>query len=222
MAINIPKEDLLILKRIADLDEQQFDSLRSVFRDVKPTVRKNQFLEAVGKKVNTIQPQELKAIMGVAFTLYTLKDRQGLNSKQVADLVSESAVAARSKDAQLPSDKREILNARLKSLLEFDKSIGVTAKAFDILTEHERIFCKARVLSDVRPVFGDTPDSASAAVIVHNLQIGFHRNGRHEEIYIAMDTEDIRSLKELLVRAEKKTEALKAILNKASVDYLPV
>ena len=92
------------------------------------------------------------------------------------------------------------------------------------MTENDRIFCGARILSDIRPVFTDSLESASAAVIIHNLQIGFHDSGTgvHKEFYVALDNQDIQKLKEIILRAEKKTQALKAILNKSSVPYLEV
>jgi hypothetical protein len=42
--------------------------------------------------------------------------------------------------------------------------LAVVAKSINILTEQEQIFCGARILSDIRPVFGASLDSASAAL----------------------------------------------------------
>ena len=90
------------------------------------------------------------------------------------------------------------------------------------MTEHAHVFCNARILSDIRPVFAESADSASAAVVIHNLQIGFHEGGTgpHKEFYVALDTGDLRKLKELIVRAEKKDIALQTMLKSSNVPYL--
>ncbi len=59
-------------------------------------------------------------------------------------------------------------------------------------------------------------------MIIHMLQIGFHTGGEHREYYFALDADDIRKLKGVIERAEKKTTALQAILKKAEVNYLEV
>jgi hypothetical protein len=84
------------------------------------------------------------------------------------------------------------------------------------------VFCSARILSDLRPVFQEPPTAASASVIIHNLQIGFHDSGTgdHKEFYVALDAGDLDILKKIIVRAEQKTASLKAILAKANVPYL--
>ena len=126
------------------------------------------------------------------------------------------------KTLALPANRRDVLQNRLTTLLGFDDSLGVTAKAVDVMTEKSRVFCGARILSDIRPVFATGSDSATSAVIIHNLQIGYHSSGDHQEFYVALDTEDIKTLKGLIVRAEKKTLALKGMLSKAGMNYLEV
>jgi hypothetical protein len=92
----------------------------------------------------------------------------------------------------------------------------------NVLTAHERIFLTARIFSDIRPVFGDSIESASAAVVVHNLKITVRRNEKEEDIFIALDNNDLRELKEVVDRAEKKTKALASILEKSHVKFLDV
>ncbi len=218
--LNIPKDDLLVLKTIAELEESKFAALASALRDSKPSLTREQFVTQIAEVAKSIQQPEMRSILKVVFTLYALNDRMRISSKELANVVTKSAVQSSVKEVPFPSDKVGLLSARLDILLSFGKSIGVSAKAWDVLTEHERIFCGARILSDLRPVFAESLETASASVIVHNLQIGFHQNGKHQDFYVALDTDDVQALKEVIVRAEKKTIALCSILKKANVDYL--
>jgi hypothetical protein len=160
----------------------------------------------------------VSAIFRTAFALYPTKEQTGLPAKDLAERVGESV--AESKPEIFPADKKNKLKERLTLLLELDGSLGVTTKALDVMMEHERTYCKARILSDIRPVF--VGDTASSAVIIHNLQLGFHYGGKHQEIYIALDTDDLQQLKSVIVRAEKKTSVLQQMLEKSGTEYLPV
>ncbi|MGD1087413.1 MAG: hypothetical protein ABR955_01625 [Verrucomicrobiota bacterium] len=223
-SLTIPDEDLPVLKAISELDDPQFNSLISAFGETNPTLRRRQFIGNVKEKVKTIETDELSEICRVIFILYAMKERAELSAKDLANDVGESILESVSKDFEFSTGKKEILISRLQKLLGFEKTMAVTSKAFDVMTEHKHTFCRARVLSDIRPVFTSTADSASGAMIIHNLQIGFHDGGtgKHKEFYVALDTDDIKSLKEVIARAEKKTKALESILKSSSVPYLEV
>jgi hypothetical protein len=222
--INIPKKDLPVLKNILELGEPQFKSLISALGGAKPTLTRGEFVENISRKTKSLQPAMVVEILRVVFILYGIKQRAEVSAQQFAEDISESCVESGSDKIQFPKEKERELSDRLKQLLSFEKIVGVTAKAFDVMTEHKYTFCSARILSDIRPVFTDTPGSASAAVIIHNLQIGFHESGikEHKEFYVALDTNDILVLKEVIERAEKKTDALKSIIKTSKLPYLEV
>ena len=110
-----------------------------------------------------------------------MRDSRDLTASEVAEAVSNASSEIDSKEFQMTGEKREVLSARLKLLLELDKSIGPTAKAWDIFTKHQRTYCSSRILTDVRPIFtGENPE-VSGSVIVHTLALTHHENGEHQE-----------------------------------------
>jgi hypothetical protein len=220
IAINIPSEALPDLQTIAELDDQTFNSLVSAIGETQPTLTHGQFIKRLASKSAGFQTKDIAVVLKTAFVLYSLKGKRKISASDMAGGIVNSSLVSQS--PTFPQSEKEKLRNRLAQLLTLDKSLGVTAKAFDVMTEHERIFCGARILSDIRPVFADNPESASAAMIIHNLQIGFHQDGKHQEFYVALDTDDIQKLKEVVERAEKKTIALKSLINKSEVPYLEV
>lgn len=218
-SLTIPEEALPDLKRIAELDDNLFDSLLSAIGETSPALTRDQFARKVSEKVKLPDDGDLQAVLRIAFILYVLKERAGLATGELSDAVSNSETVSQ---AAFPPDKKEKLRNRLTLLLNFDKSLGISVKALDVMTEHERIFCRARILSDIRPVFANGLESSCAAMIIHNLQIGFHQDGKHHDYYFALDTDDIQKLKKIIERAEKKTIALQAILKKSDIRYLEV
>jgi hypothetical protein len=222
--ISIPKSDLPVLKAVSELGEKEFKSLLSAMHDTKAALSKGRFISSIAEKAKTIEQSKILSVFRVVFILYAMKDKTGASAKELAQKVAESYSTSQSKESRPSPEKVDALKIRLSQLLSHDKTVAVTAKAFDVMTEHEHVFCNARIISDIRPVFAESISSAAAAVIIHNLQIGFHDSGsgEHKQFYVALDTNDIQSLKALVERAEKKTLALEAILKTAKVPYLEV
>jgi len=90
------------------------------------------------------------------------------------------------------------------------------------MTDQDRVFCNARILSDIRPVFYYLPRIGFGGCYVHTLRIGFHQDDKHQDFYFALDGSDLKALKEIILRAEKKTKALEAILEKSNTKCLKV
>ena len=63
-----------------------------------------------------------------------------------------------------PMAKVSVLAERIEKLLAVGGQIAVAAKAINVMIEQHRIFCGARILSDIRHVFSTSPESVSAAL----------------------------------------------------------
>jgi hypothetical protein len=106
--------------------------------------------------------------------------------------------------------------------LSLERSVGTAAKAGPVLTQHERIFVGARIMTDLRPIYHlDVSEKPDAAVIIHMLRITQRDNfGVHSDQYFALDSNDIAAMKELIDRAEKKEKTLKSIMQNSGVTVL--
>jgi len=105
-------------------------------------------------------------------------------------------------------------SARLTALLTVESFNIVAIKAKELQLECERTFCDARILTDIRPVFGEKAgDKPAAMIVVHTLKIITHKAAGHKEFFVALDAEDIQSLKKTLERAEEKARSLKTIID---------
>ena len=218
--IRIPKRELPSLKKLAEIDQSCFASFISALEAARPTLTPRQFANQISDKVGTIASEDLLTILNTVFALYGMKEKGGGSSEDLADSVSKAAAESKSKDIRFPAEKQALLKDRLKLLLDLDKPLAVTSKALDVMTEHERIFCGARILTDMRPVFTGSPPSPAAAVIIHNLKVGFHQAGEHREFYVALDDSDIQLLKDVIAHAEEKAVALRSLLSKANLPHL--
>jgi hypothetical protein len=110
----------------------------------------------------------------------------------------------------------------LESALALDETLGTAAKTGFVMTEHERIFVDARVMTDIRTIFHqDVSERPNAAVLVHMLRITARDVlGNEKAQYFALDTNDIRVLKQLTDRAISKEETLTELMNNAGVTVI--
>jgi hypothetical protein len=218
--IALPDEALDDLKKIIELSDAAFNSLLKAINEAEPTFQLSILQMKVAETVQGVPKADIEAVLRAALNLYSMKSRIGLSPARSAEAVANSPTLSKSSD--FSQDKRTALSLRLAKLLSCDKSLGMTSKAQEVMTQHERVFCHARILSDIRPVFANGPEAASAATIIHNLQIGFRHDGKHEVVYVALDTDDIKKLKDIIERAEKKTAALEAVLRASRLTYMKV
>ena len=113
----------------------------------------------------------------------------------------------------------ETMKSRISSLVA-QTDIHLTAvKIRGLLSEVERAFCGARIMTDIRAAFEDDASKPPPGVtILHTLEIKYHDDlGQHREFYVALDDNDLAILKEAVERAEKKKKTLELILNKADL-----
>jgi hypothetical protein len=215
--VKIPDEDIPILKDLATMGDADFNSLLSALGNTGPSLTPSALVEELAK-TTTIKPPQLFPLMRAVLGVFDLKGSVADAAKSVA----ESASAQKKQD--FPESLIEPLSNRLQKLLTFDDALGITSKALDVMREHQHTFCNARIMSDIRPVFTNSTKVAAAAVVIHNLQIGYHEPGTraHKEFYVALDTDDIQKLKQVIARAEEKTGALEAIIKSANLRYLKV
>jgi hypothetical protein len=58
------------------------------------------------------------------------------------------------------------------------------------------------------------------AVIVHLLKLSYHEDGDHKEFFVALDDADLKHLKEVIERAERKAKTLRGKLKAGATMYL--
>jgi hypothetical protein len=110
-------------------------------------------------------------------------------------------------------------HVHIAPLLSAEGTIGIAAKAGELLFEQQLVFCAARTLTDVRPVFDESAQRIQVYMPFHTLAITCHEASekRHVHFYIAMDSGDVARLKEQLDRAEKKERLMRDELTKAGL-----
>ncbi len=112
-----------------------------------------------------------------------------------------------------PEDKVRFVK-RLRFLIN-NKQIYYAAKADSLISNYGNVFIQSKIISDIRPVFDiQIEDEPQASIISHNLNIHYQSNDEpyHKDISLVLNLNDIKTLKEVLIRAEKKNTVLQNLL----------
>ena len=138
----------------------------------------------------------------------------------MAEDVCQALDRSDEEELRLLGEEREHFKSRLIELLDVD-SVRVGAKGIEMLFENQRSFLSARIVTEVRPIFGSDPEEAPAgALIVHMLKIIYREEGQDKELFVALDTTDVGVLRDALDRADAKAESLKGFLEAARTTYI--
>lgn len=150
----------------------------------------------------------------VASLLSVRGQLRGSSTDEIAGALS------RSPHLELDTESRDRLRGRVSELLQ-SAAFSTTSVAVDLQTQHERNYQSARILTDLRPVFGDDLEAnPSGAVIVEVLQLQtWTRSGESDAVFVAMDEHDLVQLQGVVERALKKTETLRGFLEQHGLTY---
>jgi hypothetical protein len=223
MAIRVPSEHVPLLKALIELSPTKIDQFIQALSDARPSFSTFKLADQI--RTNVEVPEKLlSGILRVIAALYLTRDRTGVPIKGFVDGEIFKAL----KSAKILADENAVelnwpkLRKFFVQTLAMHRSVGTASKTGHVMTQHERIFQAARILTDVRPVFHpDVADTPDAAVVVHMLRIT-QRNNQNEpsDIFVAMDRNDVRRLRATIDRALAKEEAITKALSKAGIERI--
>lgn len=207
------------LKIAAASDEEMMDLLAALEVEPLPSLP-TELVEQIASRLKKLSKDDASSILSAVLGLYGIISDSEIPTSQLVEDVWTCLENLKTGSQSPPTDRSELFRQRLIRLLSFGNSLGISSKAIDVMSEHDRVLCGMRVLTDVRAVFGKPSEKPAAACIIHTLKLTFHQNGQHKDFFVAMDASDLRQLKSALERAEQKAQSLQALLKEAKIRNL--
>lgn len=122
--------------------------------------------------------------------------------------------AAESPQLNLDQAERNQLAELLEELLR-SRALATAAKASDLVSEHEHVFSGIRILTDIRPIFGDdTAGEPDGVTIASTVKLDHYTDGNETSIYIAADEQDLQAIRDSVDRALDKVESMRRLMRK--------
>jgi hypothetical protein len=218
-SLNIPETFRQGLSLIINLDETSAQEFIEALKHVLPAIYRKDVSARLAEKLSSIPPTDVREMVDALFGLSVGRSGSDVSVPQFVDDVLDT-LSQDTEHKTITDENRAAIKQRLQELLDID-ILRIGAKAFEVLFEHEHNLTAARILTDVRPVFGDNvAERPMAAIIVHNLRISYMDAGQRREFFVALDTSDIEKLMKTVERAKVKADSLKALLATTDVPYV--
>jgi hypothetical protein len=208
--------------KVHSLSDGAIAELSAALQAAEVEYRPSRLAEAVAMRVNSISRLDVDLVVeGLAGLAYISTSADMSLDMFVDDVLEAIANPEIKYSLQLSTDQQQTLRVRLLALLNND-TITTAAKARSVFVEQQHQLCFARIVTDIRPVFGaDVSSKPTAALIAHTLKIVYHEGDATKEFFVALDSNGLDNLTGLIERAKAKEEALKRfVLGTADVKSL--
>lgn len=221
--LRIPEDQKSSLAKLLTLQEQTASTLWEAFRNSSPALSTFAFAKQVAQRAG-LPLEEVGRYFEVLGSLFVTLEFRKVSVEQLAAEVVEAALAQEIEGLVGEATKVESFKSRLVKFLSLDASVGITAKAANVVFRHKNPFAGSKILTDIRPVFSPDKLEPAAGVVVHSLEIDVVRGLEQdqESYFFALDSQDLRTLRETVDRAIKKEDALRKLLAGTSLKYLPM
>ena len=208
------------VENIFRLPDDAADELRLALESADLALHSRKLADQVALKVNRIARADVDRIVATLSRLHSVASSAEVPISEFVDDVYEAMEESKKHQLKLAPDDQRKFKARLASLLEV-RAVNVLSKAQNVFVEHEHYLCYARIMTDIRPVFGpDVNEKPAVAMIVHSLKIVYHSGPETKQFFVALDSGSLDRFSELIERAKAKQETLKSVLGTADVQYI--
>ncbi len=219
---NIPQSAYAPIRHLVELEPEDFDSIVSGLKSAKPSISSAALIRHIASAASRVPLPLVSSIIEEIVTLEYLKNQTEMSLEVFSAAVSRSALAAASEQFRFDSRDSEVLESRLTTILKSDHILDLKTKAISVFTDHDNVFLKAKIITDARPVFNDDGSEIEAFAVIHMLRIHFEHNDNNQNFFTALDVDDLRQLREVIERAERKAETLKAVFKVTDIPYIDV
>jgi hypothetical protein len=179
--ITIPQEQSKGLSNIMALSVEDSALIAGALSNAK-SINVIELSALVQAAVPSLKPAEARGIVGALLSLYSARTSMDMS---VESFVTDLLIAAKAVESGEGIVQDEGKLQRVFRALLSVHPLSMISKARGIHTDHENIFCRVRILTDLRPVFdADVKQGPVGFVMAHILNLGLSpRRGTHKSAY---------------------------------------
>ena len=212
-SLSVPEDLVPAFAQLHGLSDSEY----SAVHDVLSTAEPNQDFVAIASEKSELKESVVRALVRAISSLVGISTIFELTTDEAADQVASSP------DLKVPEEEQQQLSARIKSLASC-RCIRLREKIATLGREHQRVFLDARIMTDVRPIFGDEVESELEGVLVsHTLKLEYLDEEKNVgAFHIVLDNQDIGTVEKCIARAKDKNERVASILDNVGLsDFSP-
>ena len=212
--LSVPPDQREGLAKLHGLSSAELTELTAALQAAPLRLYTFQLARDVGARTESIPATTIESIIEalwqIEFMRHSLEAPRELFMDDIAQAIATAGIT---------TDLNSFMG-RVEQLLRIP-SLTVAAKARVLLSDGNS-YCRSRVLTDLRPIFGESVDGQpAAAVVVHHLTLSYHTTPPNTaDVIVSLDSDDIENLIETLQRAQRKQQELQQLLTSVKVPSL--
>ena len=88
-------------------------------------------------------------------------------------------------------------------------AVSASVKGLEVLADHEQVYVRSRVLTDIRPIFDeDATAPLLGSLVINTLKLTIRTDGHISGLCVALDIEDLKELRGVIDRAILKSSEM--------------
>lgn len=205
------------LEMLAGLSEDAVDELRSVLEQNPDVLFSRQAAREHASKLRKIPPERAESLTENVVALLYFKGAHGTPTQEMLRDINATLQRTGKDKPAFTKEQLARLEKNLSRILD-GSSLLPAAKALSVASDVPRLFTDARILSDLRPIFGeDVTALPVGAVISHSLRVTYAEEGNEKEFFVYLDSDDLKNVQEQIERALKRDSTLRSLLEKTKL-----
>ena len=204
---------------IKNLSPDTFELLASALEKAPLAGGLKKLTAAVVQQLPVLKQQEIKDILRAIFSLSVLTTDEDTPLSESLSNLSRVMKTSGEPDLTLSDQESVAFEKRLEKLLTI-KTVVISSKAQRLRLEYPVTFHDAIIMTDMRPVFDKAEERPVGCEISHTLEITYHEHGDHKEFFVALDDDDLETIKKAIQRAEAKSASVKSLIKIANLTDL--
>ena len=203
------KHQLADLKRIVELGGSRLVEIQAKLSGVHmPPLRPQELLSVVE---SVVPGSDAERLVRQLLSLQGLISQTGHGIDVVMDGL-RAAVGEYGRDEGIELSDWLVVEPAIKVLVA-NRCVRLAAKAIELSYDYANLLKRARILTDIRPLFSEAADGIEGAVISYTLRLLYDTADGEHELSIALDEADVLSLSQQCDRALAKASTAQALLN---------
>ncbi|WP_420625415.1 hypothetical protein [Candidatus Poriferisodalis sp.] len=213
MTQQMPESFVPVLAHLHETPKENFETLYAAVDVLGEPSGIADFAERAGQ----LAGMSADAAQALLSMLLSTVARAEVGDFDLGELVDDMAA---SEALGLGDDDQQRLALRVKRLVDH-RSTQILHKSLALMREHHSVFLDARIVTDIRPVFGgEVSEGLDAVVLTHSLKVDYVQEGRRSSFHVALDQSDLQVMKSVVERAIDKAGSLRQTLESAGISNL--
>ncbi|MHA1783820.1 MAG: hypothetical protein ACTSVY_09210 [Candidatus Helarchaeota archaeon] len=208
------------LMKWINIPETEKEKLFEELGKITPTLNFDEIIDELRKKVD-IERNLLRDIFHAFLSIYLNLNKYNLSYEEFINEIYQSIKEIKPEKIYLEEKNKEIYTKLIEKIATLDQTIGILSKAVDVWTDHAITYFQSRILTDLRPIYSKKVEKAPKnAVLIHNLKIEYMKDFNTRSFFVAMDSNDLLELKNVIDRAILKQKSLLTLCEEKNINVL--